>query len=79
MEEFNKLINQIAQDKIDFNPVNSLLLSHTDFNFLLRNYIFKSIPYKINYNSDAYTLAISTILLKLPLYSLQICHPNQIE
>ncbi|MEN5234285.1 DUF5958 family protein [Sphingobacterium faecium] len=69
MEEFYKLINQIAQDKIQFNQGSSLILNHANFEFefvfiLLRNYIFNSIPEKVNYTTDKYIQAIASIPLK---------------
>ncbi|MGA6121688.1 DUF5958 family protein [Sphingobacterium anhuiense] len=69
MEEFHTLINQIAQDKIEFNQGSTLILNHTNFEFelvftLLRDYIFNSIPEKVNYTTDTYIQAIANIPLK---------------
>ncbi|MCW2259665.1 MULTISPECIES: DUF5958 family protein [Sphingobacterium] len=69
MEEFDTLINQIAQDKIEFNQGSSFILNHANFEFelvftLLRNYIVNSIPEKVNYTTDTYIQAIASIPLK---------------
>ncbi|MNY00275.1 hypothetical protein D3C86_1327610 [compost metagenome] len=69
MEEFDTLINQIAQDKIEFTQGSTLILNHAKFEFelvftLLRNYIFNSIPEKVNYTTDTYIQAIASIPLK---------------
>jgi len=69
MEEFDTLINQIAQDKIEFNQGSSLIINHANFEFelvftLLRDYIFNSIPEKVNYTTNTYIQAIASIPLK---------------
>lgn len=69
MAEFYKLINLIAQDKIEFTQGSTLILNHAKFEFelvftLLRDYIFNSIPEKVNYTTDTYIQAISSIPLK---------------
>ncbi|SEP21286.1 hypothetical protein SAMN05444671_0319 [Flavobacterium sp. CF108] len=68
-----KLINQIAQDKIDFKIGLQLLLDDDQYDFhslfiTLNNYIINAIPNKTDYNSEAYQLAINTIPLK-PTYT----------
>lgn len=73
MNQQEKLINQIAQDKIDFKIGLQLLLNDNEYDFhclfiTLNNYIINSIPNKIDYNSEAYQLAVNTIPLK-PTYT----------
>jgi len=70
MEE---IINQVAQDKIDFNEGLKFLLENEQYNFeelftTLKNYIFNAIPNKTDYNSETYQKAINTIPLK-PTYT----------
>ncbi|WKL47715.1 DUF5958 family protein [Flavobacterium pectinovorum] len=70
MEE---IINQVAQDKIDFNEGLKFLLENEQYNFeelftTLKNYIFNVIPNKTDYNSETYQKAINTIPLK-PTYT----------
>ncbi|OXB03890.1 hypothetical protein B0A81_18035 [Flavobacterium plurextorum] len=71
------LINKIAQDRISFNQGLKLLLESDDFNFedvfaLLKNYIFNSIPNKVDYNTETYQRAINTIPLKQTYTSIMI-------
>ncbi|MEG0851231.1 MAG: DUF5958 family protein [Flavobacterium sp.] len=71
------LINKIAQDRISFNQGLRLLLESDDFNFedvfaLLKNYIFNSIPNKVDYNTETYQRAINTIPLKQTYTSIVI-------
>ncbi|PIF60127.1 DUF5958 family protein [Flavobacterium sp. 2] len=71
------LINKIAQDRISFNQGLKLLLESDDFNFedvfaLLKNYIFNSIPNKVDYNTETYQRAINTIPLKQTYTSIVI-------
>ncbi|MFH6963805.1 DUF5958 family protein [Flavobacterium plurextorum] len=71
------LINKIAQDRISFNQGLRLLLESDDFNFedvfaLLKNYIFNSIPNKVDYNTETYQRAINTIPLKQTYTSIMI-------
>ncbi|WP_406845429.1 DUF5958 family protein [Flavobacterium soyae] len=68
-----KLINQIAQDKIDFKIGLQLLLDDNGYDFhslfiTLNNYIINSIPNKTDYNTETYQTAINTIPLK-PTYT----------
>lgn len=68
-----KIINQVAQDKIDFNEGLNFLLENEQYNFeelftTLKNYIFNAIPNKTDYNSETYQKAINTIPLK-PTYT----------
>lgn len=70
MEE---IINQVAQDKIDFNEGLKFLLENEQYNLeelftTLKNYIFNAIPNKTDYNSETYQKAINTIPLK-PTYT----------
>lgn len=69
MEKIEIQINQIAQDKIEFNQSITSLLNEPNFDFitiftLLRNYIFNSIPDKKNYSSETYQNAINSIPLR---------------
>ena len=71
------LINKIAQDRISFNQGLKLLLESDVFNFedvfaLLKNYIFNSIPNKVDYNTETYQRAINTIPLKQTYTSIVI-------
>jgi hypothetical protein len=55
MDKIELIINEIAQNKIEFNEGCKTVLNDKDFNFetifsCLRNYIFNSIPEKTNYN-----------------------------
>lgn len=70
MNKIELTINEIAQDKIEFDEGCKKVLNNLDFNFeivfnCLRNYIFNSIPEKTNYNSQAYQNAIQTIPLRV--------------
>ena len=70
MNNVERIINEIAQNKIEFDKGCNTLLNDKDFDFAtifnyLRNYIFNSIPEKINYNTETYQNAIKTITLKL--------------
>jgi hypothetical protein len=70
MNKIERTINEIAQDKIEFDEGCKKVLSDLDFNFeivfsCLRNYIFNSIPEKTNYNSKVYQDAIQTIPLRV--------------
>ena len=63
------LINQIAQNKIDFENGYQQILAHEDYDFMsvfssLQNYILNSISDKINYSSEVFQSAIETIPLK---------------
>ena len=69
MNKIELMINEIAQNKIEFNEGRKTVLNYKDFNFetifsCLRNYIFNSIPEKTNYNTLTYQNAIKTIPLK---------------
>lgn len=69
MNKIELTINEIAQNKIEFNEGCKTVLNYKDFNFetifsCLRNYIFNSIPEKTNYNTLTYQNAIKTIPLK---------------
>lgn len=69
MYTIDYLINQIAQEKIDFENGYQKIIAHQDYQFKnvfssLQNYILNSIPDKINYNSEVYQNAIHTIPLK---------------
>ena len=69
MNNVERIINEIAQNKIELDKGCNTLLNDKDFNFAtifnyLRNYIFNSIPEKINYNTETYQNAIKTIPLK---------------
>lgn|SRR5690606_1615889 len=69
MNKIDILINQIAQNQIDFEIGCKTILTNQNFDFQkvfihLRNYIFNSIPNKIDYNSETYQKAITTIPLK---------------
>jgi hypothetical protein len=69
MDKIELIINEIAQNKIEFNEGCKTLLNDKNFNFVtifscLRNYIFNSIPEKTNYNTQTYQNAIKTIPLK---------------
>lgn len=72
MEKHELLINQIAQDKIDFDFGAQLLLDKNhSFEQLFKTlhfYILNSIPDKIDYNSETYQTALNTIPLK-PTYT----------
>ena len=68
MKNTEKIINKIAQDKIDFHLGLHLLLED-NYNFkelftTLHNYIINSIPNKTDYNTEAYQRGINTIPLK---------------
>ncbi|SHG62173.1 hypothetical protein SAMN05443549_105143 [Flavobacterium fluvii] len=69
MDKIELIINEIAQNKIEFNEGCQTVLNDKGFNFetifsCLRNYIFNSIPEKTNYNTQTYQNAIKTIPLK---------------
>lgn len=69
MFTIDNLINQIAQNKIDFENGYQQILAHKDYEFInvfssLQNYILNSIPDKINYSSEVFQNAIKTIPLK---------------
>ena len=69
----SNLINLIAQNKIDFNSGCKAILNEPAFDFQvrfteLRNYIFHTLPDKVNYNSETYKKALNTIPLK-PTYT----------
>ncbi len=69
MDKIELIINEIAQNKIEFDEGCKILLNDKGFNFVaifssLRNYIFNSIPEKTNYNTQTYQNAIKTIPLK---------------
>ena len=73
MDKQEKLINQMAQNKIDFKVGLQLLLDNDQYNFhiifkALNNYIINSIPNKIDYNTEEYQNALATIPLK-PTYT----------
>lgn len=73
MSEKEKIINKVAQDKIDFNVGIELLIQDSEYDFkgvftTLTNYIFNAIPEKTNYNTETYQNAIRTIPLK-PTYT----------
>lgn len=66
-------INQIAQNKLDFEIGCQTMLNDQSFDFTLiftqiRNFIFNSIRDKSGYNSEIYQNAINTIPLK-PTYT----------
>lgn len=68
-DEIGILINKIAQNKIDFEVGKELILKNEEYNFhdffeIMKNYIFNSIPNKLDYNSESYQEAIKTIPLK---------------
>lgn len=68
MKKTEKIINKVAQDKLEFNVGLALLLEN-DYNFkelftTLHNYIINSIPDKIDFNSESYQTALNTIPLK---------------
>lgn len=69
MFTIDNLINQIAQEKIDFEDGYQKIITHQDYQFRnvfssLQNYILNTIPDKINYNSEVFQSAIRTIPLK---------------
>lgn len=69
MSEKEKIINKVAQDKIDFNLGIELLMQDSEYDFkglftTLTNYIFNAIPEKTYYNTETYQNAIRTIPLK---------------
>ncbi|WP_432221899.1 DUF5958 family protein [Flavobacterium sp. TMP13] len=69
MNKIERIINEIAQNKIEFDKGCITLLNDKDFNFetifnYLQDYIFNSIPEKTNYNTETYQNAIKTIPLK---------------
>lgn len=69
MNQSEELINNVAQEKIDFNMGLGFLLKDENYSFdelftTLKNYIINTLPDKENYNSDAYQKAIATIPLK---------------
>lgn len=69
MFTLDNLINQIAQNKIDFENGYQQILAHQDYEFMnvfssLQNYILNSISDKINYSSEVFQSAIKTIPLK---------------
>lgn len=69
MKELEKQINLIAQNRIEFEEGQKLILKSSEFDFkeifeLLKNFIFNSIPNKTDYNSDSYQKAIITIPIK---------------
>lgn len=71
MEKIEKIINKIAQDKIDFNIGLELLLDKHSFDEIFKTlqiYILNSIPNKTDYNSEAYQRGINSIPLK-PTYT----------
>lgn len=77
MNQQEKIINKIAQNKIDFNSGLKLLLEDEQYNFValfntLKNYIFNAIPNKTDYNSETYQNAINTIPLKSTYTSIVI-------
>jgi len=69
MSKKEKIINKVAQDKIDFNLGIELLIQDSEYDFkglftTLTNYIFNAIPEKTYYNTETYQNAIRTIPLK---------------
>jgi len=73
MNQKEKIINKIAQGKIDLNTGLQSLLEDPEYNFeelfsSLRFFIFNTIPNKEDYSSESYQNAINTIPLK-PTYT----------
>ncbi|MDP2455371.1 MULTISPECIES: DUF5958 family protein [unclassified Kaistella] len=69
MGKLEKQINLIAQNKIDFDEGQNLIIKSLEFDFnvtfeILKNFILNSIPNKSNYFSDSYQKAIISIPLK---------------
>jgi len=69
MSKKEKIINKVAQDKIDFNLGIELLIQDSEYDFeglftTLTNYIFNAIPEKTYYDTETYQNAIRTIPLK---------------
>ena len=69
MGKLEKQINLIAQNKIDFDEGQNLIIKSLEFDFnetfeILKNFILNSIPNKSNYCSDSYQKAIISIPLK---------------
>ena len=69
MFTIDNLINQIAQDKIDFENGYKKIVNHQHYQFKdvfssLQNYILNSIPDKINYSSEVFQKTLKTIPLK---------------
>jgi hypothetical protein len=69
MSKLERQINLIAQNKIEFNEGQKLILKSSEFDFketfeILKTFIFNSIPNKTNYSSDSYQKAIITIPIK---------------
>ena len=77
MFTIDNLINQIAQNKIDFENGYQQILAHQDYEFMnvfpsLQNYILNSIPEKIIYSSEVFQSAIKTIPLKETIIPISI-------
>lgn len=77
MKEEEKLINYIAQNKIDFNDGVNIINKNVEENFLdifqlLEYYILNSINDKVNYTSESYRNAIKSIPLKPTLTTVKI-------
>lgn len=73
MNQKEKIINKIAQGKIDVNTGLQSLVEDPECNFeelfsSLRFFIFNTIPNKQDYSSESYQNAINTIPLK-PTYT----------
>lgn len=73
MNQKEKIINKIAQSKIDLNTGLQSLLEDPEYNFeelfsSLRFFIFNTIANKQDYSSESYQNAINTIPLK-PSYT----------
>ncbi len=69
MGKLEKQINLIAQNKIDFDEGQNLIIKSLEFDFnetfeILKYFILNSIPNKSNYCSDSYQKAIISIPLK---------------
>lgn len=77
MNRIEILINQIAQDKVDFKIGCEMILNEANFDYQsvfmeLRICIFNSIPDKTNYKTETYLNAINSIPLKSTFTPIQI-------
>ena len=84
MTEIEIIINNVAQDKIEFKNGVRMILQHIEFDFvqtfqLLEIFIFNAIPDKSSYESKTFRNAISTIPLKPTVIPIKILNKNSIK
>ena len=84
MDDLQKKINLIAQNKIEFDEGQILIVKYSKFDFtktfeILKNFIFNSIPNKSNYYCDSYQKAIFSIPIKQTFTPIIILNKHPIK